>query len=243
MNTAAATQTHSNPITAIRRTWLSANSPFSSSPNTIQFVPYRRRQSEWAPPSVIAPTPTTYSHVGVCPEAGTPVGTVRAFADPHPVVTTGLAATSSPTAHTANSASSVTRSGAKDVRRTENQADRLGMTALITSAGTSQDVEALRALIVERDVERVVVGLPLHMDGRAGPEAEAARRFAAALGEAAGIPVDTLDERWTTREAERALHEGGTSKKSRRKARKSGERDSMAAAIILRTWLERETSR
>ena len=112
----------------------------------------------------------------------------------------------------------------------------------ITSEGTSQDVEALRALIVERDVERVVVGLPLHMDGRAGPEAEAARRFAAALGESAGIPVDTLDERWTTREAERALHEGGGSKKSRRKARKSGERDSMAAAIILRTWLERETS-
>jgi putative Holliday junction resolvase len=112
----------------------------------------------------------------------------------------------------------------------------------IASKGARKDVEALRALIVEREVERVVVGLPLHMDGRAGPEADAARRFAAALGESTGIPVDTLDERWTTKEAEHALQEGGGSKKSRRKARKSGQLDSMAASIILRTWLEREAS-
>ena len=110
----------------------------------------------------------------------------------------------------------------------------------IASKGARKDVEAVRALIVEREVERVVVGLPLHMDGRAGPEADAARRFAAELGESTGIPVDTLDERWTTKEAERALQEGGGSKKSRRKARKSGQLDSMAASIILRTWLERE---
>lgn len=113
----------------------------------------------------------------------------------------------------------------------------------LESVGPRQDVEALHALIVEREVEQVVVGLPLHMDGRTGPEAEAARRFAAALGESAGIPVDMLDERWTTREAERALREGGGSKKSKRRARKSGELDSMAASIILRTWLEREASR
>ena len=112
----------------------------------------------------------------------------------------------------------------------------------IASKGSRRNVETVRALIIERDVERVVVGLPLHMDGRAGPEAEAAQRFAAALRESAGIPVDTLDERWTTREAERALQEGGGSKKSKQRARKSGERDSMAASIILRTWLERETS-
>ncbi len=112
----------------------------------------------------------------------------------------------------------------------------------IESKGARKDVEALRTLIAEQEVERVVVGLPLHMDGRSGPAADAARRFAAALEESTGIPVDTLDERWTTREAERALLEGGGSKKSRRKARKSGELDSMAASIILRTWLEREAS-
>jgi putative Holliday junction resolvase len=111
------------------------------------------------------------------------------------------------------------------------------------SKGARQDVAALRALIIERGVGHVVVGLPLHLDGRTGPEAGAAQRFAEALAESSGIPVDTLDERWTTREAERALHASGGSKKSKRKARKSGERDSMAASIILRTWLEREATR
>lgn len=128
----------------------------------------------------------------------------------------------------------------------------------LASGGVVRDVEALRVLIVERQVDRAVVGLPLHMDGRAGPEAEAARGFAAALGKAAGIPVDLMDERWTTAEAERSLQGGGggsrqdrargkskatsKGKGKRQKARKSGARDSMAAAIILRTWLEREAS-
>jgi putative Holliday junction resolvase len=113
----------------------------------------------------------------------------------------------------------------------------------IESHGARRDVEALRALIVEREIGRVVVGLPLHLDGRAGAEADAARRFADDLSEAAGVPVETLDERWTTIEAERALQAGGGSREKRRRARKSGERDSMAASILLRTWLEREASR
>jgi putative Holliday junction resolvase len=113
----------------------------------------------------------------------------------------------------------------------------------LESAGRARDVEALRVLIDERDVKQVVVGLPLHMDGRVGPEAEAARRFAAALEEATGVPVDLLDERWTTAEAERSLQTSGAGRKKRMKARKSGDRDSMAAAIILRTWLERAASR
>jgi putative Holliday junction resolvase len=112
----------------------------------------------------------------------------------------------------------------------------------IASGGPQRDVAALRALIDEQEIGRVVVGLPLHMDGRAGPEAEAARRFADALGEATGIPVELLDERWTTAEAERSLVAAGGTAKGRRKARKSGARDSMAASIILRTWLEREAS-
>ena len=81
----------------------------------------------------------------------------------------------------------------------------------IESKGTRRDVETLRELIVGRDIERAVVGLPLHRDGRAGPEAEAARRFADALSKAAGIPVETLDERWTTLEADRALTADGRS--------------------------------
>ena len=106
----------------------------------------------------------------------------------------------------------------------------------IESVGRKRDVEAIRKLAGEREVGCVVVGLPLHMDGRAGPEAEAARRFAKELARATGLAVETLDERWTTVEAERALREAGW--RGRRRPR--GEVDSAAAAILLRTWLDRE---
>jgi putative Holliday junction resolvase len=122
--------------------------------------------------------------------------------------------------------------------------------------GLERDLAALGALIAERGVTRVVVGLPLHLSGRSGPEAEAARAFARALGEAARVQVDLLDERWTTREAERALRDAGGVRSSSRKRsaqRAAGERsslsrrkrergsvDSVAATLLLRTYLERE---
>jgi putative Holliday junction resolvase len=82
---------------------------------------------------------------------------------------------------------------------------------------------------------RVVVGLPLHLDGREGTGAAAARAFATALEEASGLPVELVDERWTTREAERALREAPA---RRRRGRKQVV-DAMAATLLLRTWLER----
>jgi putative Holliday junction resolvase len=109
--------------------------------------------------------------------------------------------------------------------------------------GQRQDVAALVALIRERDVRRVVVGLPLHMDGRAGTGAEAARKFAAALAKASGLPVDTLDERWSSLEAERSLRETGELRRQqtrrRKKSKGKGAIDEVAASIILRTYLER----
>ncbi len=103
---------------------------------------------------------------------------------------------------------------------------------VLERTGLERDLSALGALIREREVERVVVGLPIHMDGRRGPEAEAARRFAAALSEATGVVVDLLDERWTSVEAERALRESGVRGSKRRKSI-----DSVAATILLRTYL------
>jgi putative Holliday junction resolvase len=81
------------------------------------------------------------------------------------------------------------------------------------------------------------------MNGREGDEAAAARAFARRLADACGLPVETLDERWTTREAERALAESGPGRRRRAALRRSGAVDSAAAAILLRTWLERERSR
>jgi len=114
--------------------------------------------------------------------------------------------------------------------------------AALQRESSKRDLAALRSLVNERKITQIVVGLPIHLDGRIGPEARAARAFAEKLSEATGLPVDLLDERWTTREAERALVRGGT-RGSRARDRKSGALDSAAAAILLRTWLARERGR
>ena len=101
--------------------------------------------------------------------------------------------------------------------------------------GLARDLVELAALIAERGITRIVVGLPLHLSGRSGPEAEAARAFASALGEATQLPVDLLDERWTSREAERSLRDAPA-----RRKRDRGTVDSVAATLLLRTFLERE---
>jgi putative Holliday junction resolvase len=109
---------------------------------------------------------------------------------------------------------------------------------ILDSRGPKRDIAALRELISEKRIGRAVVGLPIHMDGRRGPEAEKAIRFATDLSEAAGIPVDTLDERWTSREAERLL-QPATGKRAAER-RKKGAVDEMAASIILRTYLAQQ---
>lgn len=111
---------------------------------------------------------------------------------------------------------------------------------ILESRGRKRDVAALRAMITERQIGGAVVGLPLHMDGRRGPEADKATRFAAELSKAAGIPVDTLDERWTSMEAERLLAGAPGKRRSDKRAerRAKGAVDEMAASIILRTYLE-----
>lgn len=98
----------------------------------------------------------------------------------------------------------------------------------------ARDLEALRSLAAERGATRIIVGLPLHLDGREGTGARAARDFARALAEATALPVELVDERLTTQEAERALREA--SSKTRR-ARKQVI-DAMAATLLLRGWLD-----
>ena len=105
----------------------------------------------------------------------------------------------------------------------------------LESRGVERDLAAIRRVVEARQVERIVVGLPIHMDGRPGRQAEAARAFADRLAGELGLPVDTMDERWTTREAERALRATGRKGKKKREVI-----DSVAAAILLRAYLERE---
>jgi len=122
---------------------------------------------------------------------------------------------------------------------------------ILESRGRKRDLDTLCEMIRERDVERVVVGLPVHMNGQLGPEAKTAQDFARALSEAAGVPVDMLDERWTSREVERLgilearPERGGKPGRGSGKQRAPGKRkkqhvDDLAATVILRTYLERQ---
>jgi putative Holliday junction resolvase len=99
------------------------------------------------------------------------------------------------------------------------------------------DVAALCDLIRERGVREIAIGLPLHMDGRPGTGAAAARRFAEALGSACALPVAFVDERLTTVIAERTVREAP---RGRGRGRRPGKQeiDALAATLILRTYLE-----
>jgi putative Holliday junction resolvase len=108
----------------------------------------------------------------------------------------------------------------------------------LKSAGRKADISAIAELIDEREIGQVVIGLPRHMDGREGPEAAAAKAFAAALQRKTGLDVETLDERWTSVEAERILKEQG-----KRSKRVRQEVDAVAASIILRTFLDLQRNR
>lgn len=100
------------------------------------------------------------------------------------------------------------------------------------------DLEAIRSRLIEHGVTRIVVGLPLNMDGSEGPMARAARAFAERLGAATGLPVEMHDERLSSFEAEERLR--GTV--SSRAARKQSV-EAMAAVVILEGWLEAQARR
>jgi putative Holliday junction resolvase len=86
-------------------------------------------------------------------------------------------------------------------------------------------------------VERVVIGLPLHADGREGQQAAAARAFGERL-RSLGLDVEFEDERLSSWEAAERLAEAGRSAH-----RSSGELDSAAARLILQQWLDARVRR
>ena len=87
--------------------------------------------------------------------------------------------------------------------------------------------------VTEWEVERVVVGLPLRMDGGTGPAAEAALAEADRLAAALSVPVETYDERLTTVTAQRVLREHDVPGSRRRAVV-----DKIAAAVMLQAWLD-----
>lgn len=99
---------------------------------------------------------------------------------------------------------------------------------------SGEDVAArLRTLCAEYEVERIVVGLPLHLSGREGPAVEEARALAELAREATGLPLDMHDERFTTVTAENVLVEAGVRRRKRREIR-----DMVAATVLLQSYLD-----
>jgi putative holliday junction resolvase len=97
---------------------------------------------------------------------------------------------------------------------------------------------ALAALVIEREVEQVLVGLPLSLRGEDTEQTRETRAFAAKLAARVGedIPVDLYDERFTTRIAARWPIDDRI---DRRSAEAATSEDSRAAAVLLEDWLAR----
>jgi len=91
----------------------------------------------------------------------------------------------------------------------------------------------LKKLLVEKEIDLVLIGLPRNMDGSYGPASQKVEAFVAVLRGAISVPVKTWDERLTSSQANQVLIQG----KVRRSQRKE-KVDKMAAAILLQSYLD-----
>lgn len=117
--------------------------------------------------------------------------------------------------------------------------DPLGMIAqplpYLKNKGIPGLLACLKDLIKEKGVEKIVFGLPLNLDGSLGVKAREYQTFAHKIETACGVPVETVDESFTSRESDEILiEELDVSRKKRKKVR-----DSLAACLILKSYLSR----
>jgi putative Holliday junction resolvase len=91
----------------------------------------------------------------------------------------------------------------------------------------------LKALILEKEVELILIGMPRNMDGSYGPAALKVQEFVAVLKEAIAVPIKHWDERLTSVQANRYLIEGNV-----RRDKRKEKVDKMAAAILLQSYLD-----
>ena len=114
--------------------------------------------------------------------------------------------------------------------------DPLGLTAqplaVVRRTTPERDLGAIGEIAEKHEVDTLVIGLPINMDGSEGPAAEAARLFGRLLAPL-NLPVEFVDERLSTVVAEAALLEADVRRDKRRQVR-----DKVAAAVILQTWLD-----
>lgn len=97
----------------------------------------------------------------------------------------------------------------------------------------STTLNRIKSLVDEYDVSKIIVGLPLNMNGSKGSGAKLAEEFTSLLKKETGVLVETVDERLTTAQGERVLLDADVSRKKRRISI-----DKIAAQLILQTYLE-----
>jgi putative Holliday junction resolvase len=127
--------------------------------------------------------------------------------------------------------------------------DELGVTsrphATWNRVNRRRDLARLRELARQQKVCRIVVGLPLHLDGTPSEMSEEAKSFAARVEKALGLPVEMMDERLSSWEARQTLAVANSNERARRgssgltEARKQTPLDEIAANIILQDYLGR----
>ena len=115
----------------------------------------------------------------------------------------------------------------------------MGLTAqgvkTVKRVGKKKDIEALKEIIKERQVNKIVSGLPKNMNGTLGPQGEKVIKFCELLEEETGIKIEYWDERLSTVAAERTLIQGNVRRENRK-----GVIDMVAAVIILQGYLDRK---
>jgi putative Holliday junction resolvase len=115
--------------------------------------------------------------------------------------------------------------------------DELGLSAhpqaTLERRGGQRDLDAIRDLVRAHAAGLVVIGLPLSPEGERGRAALAAERFAERLRAVLDVPIELVDESFTTVEATNVLLEADLSRKRRKEVV-----DKVAAALILRRWLD-----
>ena len=107
--------------------------------------------------------------------------------------------------------------------------------AVIHRTGGEKDFSAVLEHVRQQEAEHILVGLPISLSGKLHSQARAVQGFVATLISRSPVPVETLDERLTTVQAERRMQEAGASAQKRKVLR-----DAAAAAILLQAYLDRQ---
>ena len=123
--------------------------------------------------------------------------------------------------------------------------DALGLTAqpleTIERSGENKlrrSLASIAEIVREKDIKKIVVGLPINMDGRSGERAALTLEFVEKLKLRVDIPIVMQDERLTTVEADEILDESGVKKQDRKQFI-----DQIAAGIILKEYMEKENGK